>query len=349
MFSPVFVHLIQVNSRNQLKATARKMTRPTKLFHEIRPFIVIFSILGLWPAWPNSKYKILLQCYSVAFICYVLAMFWSAMYFNRDFAHHTLSAIVQFSFMASVLIAHFTALCEALVNRTEYLRLIEKFAYADRLLSSKLQLSISYRKEIHDIFIRFTAIVFLLVLLRTYLTYDLDYHYQINNFFYECAFSILLLRMRSIQVVFFVCLLRKRLRLVSEKLKEMLVTCNLYGKTKSQWTFSRDTSKIFVLDMTSAKHSVYDRLLSLKQIYGELYEISELMNITFGWSLLTIVAQSFFDFTGSCYWIFLALEESDYPLVIDCMSMFLPIISLIITMVYLCSSCTYRVSSYSVE
>lgn len=319
-----------------------------KLFNEIRYFIVIFSMFGLWPILPSKpKYNVFLIIFSLVYICFIFGMFWSTFYFTGEKEDHTLSMLVQFSFLMSILIAHFTVILEALINRNAQMNLIEKFSYIDWLLQNKFQLTVSYRKEKNVILIRFATIIFILVFIRTILTFRLNIEHQINNFWFHCTFSIWILRLRFIQVIFFVYMLRNRLRLIRDKLKEFLITSNLYVKSKNRWRFYHDASRVFVLDMSTAKRSLYDRLLNVKQIYGALHEICEFMNIIFGWSLLTIIAQSFFDFSASSYWIYLALDKSDFTLAADYLIILSPIVILLIVLFYLCSSCLLCVSLLS--
>lgn len=324
-----------------------KMAGQTKLFNEIRSFLVLFSVLGLWPTWPNSKFRALFIISLILYISYIFCIFWSVFYFNKEFSYHTLSAIVQFSFLAGILMTHFTVIVEAFINRNAQVRLIEKISYVDQLLHSKLQLNISYHSEKNAIFIRLASVMFIFMIIRTIFTFDLYYEYNINTFPYRLIFSAWTIQLRSIQVLFFVYLIRTRLQFVSDQLNEMLIPSTFCGKSKTQWNFFRDTCSIFVLDMSLAKRSLYDRLVNLKQVYGELYEICELINVTFGWSLLTIIVQSLIDFTSCFYWFYLALQESIVSLTIVCLVDLLPILCLVFSMAYICSSCSYCVSLFN--
>lgn len=313
------------------------MAGQTKLFTEIRSFLLFFSLLGLWPAWFNSKFKALFPISLILYTAYIFCIFWSEFYFNQAFPCHTLSAIVQFLYFTGILLTHFTIIVEAFINRNAQMRLIEKISNADQIFHSKLQLKISYHHEKNAIFIRLAIVLFILMTIRTVFTFNLYYGYSVNTFPYRLVFSAWIIQLRSIQVLFFVYLLRRRLQFVSDQLKEMLVTGNL----------TRDPISIFVLDVPSAKLSFYDRLVHLKQIYGGLYEIGELINVTFGWSLLTIIVQSLIDFISSFYWFYLATQESMISLAVICLVDLLPIIVLVVSMAYICSSCTYWVSSFN--
>lgn len=320
------------------------MAKSTKLFDEIRNFIVFFLIFGLWPSWPNSKRKVFFVIYSLFHIGPIICIFWLSFYVKKEFDGHSLSSIVQYIFLSSILLTHFAVILEAFINRNAQMRLVEKISHADWLLKTKLQLVVTYREEKQTIFVRLSILFIVLVTVRaTFLLFYLSHRNRANDFWLQ-LYSICILRFRVIQILFFVQLLRTRLRLVREKLKEILVTQSLSGKSKDAWQYFRDTSTIFVLDASSAKQTLYNRLLNLKQIHGELHEICELINITFGWSLLTIIAQSSIEFTGNSYCIYLAIEKSDFLQVSDCLTVLLPIIILLVTMVYYCSSCSRYVS-----
>lgn len=324
------------------------MAGQTKLFDEIRHFLVLFSMLGLWPAWINSKYRALFTISLILNIAYIFGIFWSVFYYNAEFSYHTLSAIVQFLFLCGILMTHFTVIVEAFINRTAQMRLIDKISNADQLLHSKFQFNISYHNEKNTIFIRLASVMFTFMVLRTIFTFDLYYGYSINTFPYRLILSAWIIQLRSIQVLFFVYLLRTRLQFVSNQLKEMLIPSDFCGNRKTQVKFFHDTTNIFVLDMSVAKRSLYDRLVNLKQIYGELHEICEIINVTFGWSLLTIIVQSLIDLISCFYWFYLALQESIHSLAIVCLVDLLPIIVLVVSMAYICSSCSYCVSASNI-
>lgn len=314
------------------------MVEQTKLFNDIRGFLVLYSVLGLWPIWPNSKFKIGCLINFIFFIAYVLCMFWSVFYFNQKFPYHTLSAIAQFLYLAGILVTHLSIIIEAFLNRDAQMRLIAKISYADQLLHTKLQLKISYQNEKNAIFKRLASVIFILAAVRTILTFVLYYDYGINTFPYRVTLSAWIIQLRSVQVLFFVYLLRTRLQFVNDQLKEMLIFGNFYFRQS-------ENNGIFILDVPLAKRSLYDRLMHLKQVYGELYEICELINGTFGWSLLTIIVQSLIDFIVCFYRFYLAVQESNRSLGIICLVDLVPIIALVVSMAYICSSCAYCVSS----
>lgn len=327
------------------------MSRNQKFFEGMRSFVTFFLIFGLWPSWKEiSDYKIVLIGYSIFSILLVVGVFISAIVVNKVLDDNTLSTAIAYSFLLSILATHLIIVLQALFYRKTLVRLMNKFAYVDKLFSNKLQIQISYGKECKAMWIRFVLLLSTFVLIKLMLIAHLHQTSRLSIFWYHCLFSIWLLRLRCVQVLFFIYLLRSRLLLVNGKLKEILTAIGVPDDIHDG-ILSKSKNTIFVLDNLFTRHTVYDRLLYLKQIYAELYEICELINITFGWSLLAITTQAFIDFTSNSYWTFLALEQQtpDIGNAFDCISLLVPIVIILITMAYYCSSCTRSVCSLHVR
>lgn len=268
------------------------MSIKTTFFDEIRGFNAFFLIFGLWPTWPNPKYKSSLVLYSIFSIFLVFAIFLSAVYINKVMDDNTLSGAVAYSFLFSILATHLIVVLQSLFHRKAQMKLVQKFSHVDRLFNTKLQLFISYRNEKRSLLVRMLLLLCFFVGVKLALLLHLYYQGHLGSFWYHCLFSIWIVRLRCVQILFFVYLLRSRLILVNEKVKEILIARNQYTGNANEWQPIIGTRNIaFVLDTSTPKFSTYDRLLNLKQIYGELYEICELINIAFGWSLLAIITQ----------------------------------------------------------
>lgn len=328
---------------NRLVKMAHKQT---KLLDEMRGFITFFRIFGLWPISRNSKFKVHLIVYSIFCICFVICIIIATIFMDKEFPNHTLSSIVEYVFLWSILFTHLIICLEALVNRNALMRLIEKIAYADFLFKSKLHWTICYRDERREIFVRFAVLIFSAVSARVTLLVHLLYENSIDGLWYECMCSLWILRLRFLQILFFVFLLRNRLSLVEEKIKELIQSQSFRSDKADNWPFSNDSRTVFVLDSLINKRYSYDRLLNLKQIYGELYDICELINMTFGCSILTIVLQNFIEFIGNSYWLFVVLRDSNINCehVADIVVMLIYITVMLGTLVFYCSSCSRHVS-----
>lgn len=324
------------------------MSIKTTFLHEMQGFIAFFLIFGLWPTWQTTKYKSLLVFYSYFSISLVFGIGISAIYINRVLDDNTLSTAIAYSFLFSILSTHLIIVLQSLLYRKAQMKLIRKISHVDHLFSTKLQILMPYRREKKAMFIRFSVILFAFIVIKVFLMIHLHYMKRLNSFWYLCLFSIWVMRLRCVQVLFFVYLLRSRLILANDKVKEILAARNLRSRDANEWQPIADTRNVvFALDNSITRYSTYDKLLNLKQIYGELYEICELINITFGWSLLAIITQCFIDFTCNSYWTFLALEQHspDIANAVDCISLLVPIVIILSLLAYYCSSCSRNVKN----
>lgn len=111
------------------------------------------------------------------------------------------------------------------------------------------------------------------------------------HLFYFCSYSIIVIRFRYDQMIFYIQLVSDRLEIVKG------IMFKIY---EEQRNFARNGIK---QNNGSDETLTFDQMLSLKQIYGQLYEVSNLINQTFGWSLLAVMSQHFLEFTRHMYTI----------------------------------------------
>ncbi|XP_055326596.1 gustatory receptor 23a-like [Sitodiplosis mosellana] len=119
-------------------------------------------------------------------------------------------------------------------------------------------------------------------------------------------YSNTLMRLRPIQVLLFVYLLRTRLILINEELK----TIHAAAIRKSNG-ISQTQSKRRHRNRPSEELSINCRLITLKHIYSALNESFELINEAVGWSMVAFTMQTFVEFTCNCYWGYVCLYEDD--------------------------------------
>lgn len=203
---------------------------------------------------------------------------------------------------------------------------------ADQLFNTKSNVMMSYRKEKIEISTRCFVLVSIVLtsdILFLFYTYYLGNDY---SFAYVSIYSYIVMCLRSIQVIFLVCLLRNRLKLIIEELKDIQ---NALNGLQSNDISMHDQSTRNELNL-----SIFDRLLNVKRIYGELFEWCEQLSIAFGWSILINTIEVFMEFTSNFYWGFMCFRDlKDFLLYV-----FEPEIFLVCTCAYYCSSCAQWVS-----
>lgn len=300
-------------------------------FSEIRVFIAIFIMFGLWSCWPNFKYYKFLRAYTICLSLQELSVFLTMMFSFRVFSEDTLSSVVANWLCLIVSLTHFTIVFESLLKRKDQMKLIQKFTSIDNLYNTKLKVNIPYRKEKRGIILRNVCFILIFIMTKVAISTYLYYRNEMSILWYPALYSIWIMCLRSIQVMFFLYLIRGRLKLINELLKDLERAIN--SKQHRRKLFS--------------PNSIYNQILGLKSIFAKLYEICRLINKIFSWSLLAIITQCFVDFTFNCYWAFLYLENSafDDANVVSCIGLLLAIVTLLTILTFYSSSCFYHVST----
>lgn len=98
---------------------------------------------------------------------------------------------------------------------------------------------------------------------------------------------------------------------------------------------------VVISDNVFTRPSTYNRLLSLKRIYGQLFEICEHIGAIFGWSLLIVVIQIFALSTFQTYWTYIHLSNVK-RFITDLMSI-VPSLIVLCSLTFHCSSCLQEV------
>lgn len=277
------------------------MPKNRTIIYVIRECLLVFAVLGLWPSWHTPKFRRLHTFYSIFAICVSIGTFISSIFVHHIFEYKSLSHGVANVYILITLVAQFISVTQAFLYQTKQQQLVAKFAKVDQLIHHKLQVYISYRAEKRHILARIFAIgvgsFFIEIIIRTRLLYRGDLPWEI---FWHCFFADCLARLRCIQVLVFVLLLRSRVNLLQNEIEEISIIHNRRLDSKAtRWVpVFKDRQPIFVLNASAVCFPTYDRILHIKQVYGDLYEICGGISSTFGWSLLGFVIQSSIIFTS---------------------------------------------------
>lgn len=310
------------------------MSSETVFFDQMRNYIVYFQVFGLWSSWKNHKYKMLLKAHSVFSITIVFFSYISAYFFNQFFEKATLSSTISTGLFITVLIAHLIITIETFLRCCSQLALVQKFSVVDHMFNTKLLICIPYRKEKRDFFIRNSTLVFFVISVKIFVVAYTLAEERVVNFLYCLMYSNWIMHLRAIQVLFFVYLVRDRLFLIHKEITDV--------RNALATRINKNERQTVLLMQKLA----FSRIYHLKKIYGELYEINELINKTFGWSLLAIMTQSFLDFIVNCYVVFTVLDAPsiDYGTLTISVVLLVPNIITISTVAFYCSSCFQSVS-----
>lgn len=193
------------------------------------------------------------------------------------YANNSISNAISNLLYILLAMTHLIIVIESIYQKVAQSKFIENLSKFDRLFSSKAKVQISYNNEKIEILKRFCMIATIVIIIYInflYTTYNRNLYY---NFVRVSVFSYITTNLRAIQLVFLVCLLRRRLILINKELKDIQDVQRIECNTQC--------------GLISNHLSVNDRIMNLKQMYHELYESCECLNVAFGWS---ISSSSFF-------------------------------------------------------
>lgn len=296
-------------------------------FHRhIQPFLLFFAIFGLWTICPDVRYKYFIRVFKVISVAIVLFLFSCVLFIDELHEFTSLSNHLGNFLFTFALMTHSFIIIESILNGDSQQQIINQLSSVDQLFGNRLKRIDFYRKEKHALLTRFTFFILMIFFPKVV---QLGYLYSQNSA-YKLMLPFMFIEsiasLRLYQVLFFIHLVRNRLSSINEELKNMI---NVNDSAPEQDTHF------------DGRVSIFDRIRLLKQIYTELYDVSALLNILFGRTLLMILTKTFFDFASDCYWCLLQEQLDGIIFNGSCI-----IMSAILSgsLTFYCSSCAQYVS-----
>lgn len=327
----LLAQLFSVNSANMA---------PQVIFDVLRSFVIFFFIFGFAPICKNRRWNFFVVVYSLMIMTLVCFILYLAIFLNNVIENSALLYAVAYSFLLSISVTHFILLLQAFCKRGSHLEIFNHFDSVDYLYQKKLHHNVLHHSEHRAIWIRFVILICIFLAIKAFLIMHLHSQQLLTNFWLHCFFSVFMLRIASLQILLYVRLLKNRLKIMDEILCEILID------NSDSANHASDNSTVFLIKNLRNKDLILDRMLYLKKVYKQLYEISIRINDVFGWSLLFLTTQCFIDFTSNIYWTFLALDKSvpDIASAVDNIFLLIPIIIIMSLMANECSNCNELVS-----
>lgn len=278
------------------------MPNEKEFFKQMRIYFLYFNLFGMWSVWQNSKHKLFFQAHLILSSMVVLSKYIYAVFLNRLFERNSLLGNLNNFLFIFIFASHLTIIFESFSSAAVQLQIVENFSLFDRYFSMKFGVRIQYRRQKLKLFV-LSSMLMMPVILTNIMIVLYIYIWKaafLNGLL--SMYSTWITRSRFFQVIFFVYLLRERLKIIDFEL-------NRLQKSTHSILVNRE---IRAFDIALSKQCTFQRLLRLKKAYAQLYDTYELINNTFGWSLLTIVVQCFVDVTINCYATFLYFEQASY-------------------------------------
>lgn len=307
-----------------------------EFFNQMRSYLLIFILFGLWTSFQQFKYKRILQIYSICAFFLTLLLFAISMYNTQFFTFTTLPNTVVNVLYVLIWAVHLFIIFESILKSDTQKQLIEKFNHVDELFKIKLNTRISYRAEKYDLFKK--NLILSSFIMPIYVAITIYFFWKSGSFdtMYLSTYSFFIIRMRVTQTLLFIVLLKNRLNLINDKLKHISKVVQPPNNMAN-----RTQRLIEVFSCLSLNLPNNETLTSLKQIYQELYDICDLINSAFGCSLLGVLTQNFVDLTANCYWAYLLRDDIISLFVF--VGLIIPNLSVLAFFCFYCSSCYLEV------
>lgn len=248
----------------------------------LTPIFLVFQMFFLCPFSNWIIYTILsIVSFSVGFWMLVSLLIISPVFVVgplRIFMGH-ISFIVR-------AIAPMLIVTQAYVTHKEQENIFNILHDVDKSFKFNLMLTINYGKLRIKYLTKNALISLILILIRCYFLVHLMYHTDGDFRFYwfHCVQYLLVSKIRCIQTAFYGDILNDRIVLIHEKLAAIEKT-----KIHSQ--------------------KILREIICLRKIYAMIYDVSELINYSFGWSMLVITVTFFVDFVTMSYLYLLVVQD----------------------------------------
>lgn len=185
---------------------------------------------------------------------------------------------------------------ESVINSKQQVEFISKLCKIDDIFTKELDMKPNYKR------MRYVAIFWLAVWLTksVILTSLVMYGVILDDistwnkcFWFLLTMPVILSAIRYYHITEYIAALGYRFEMINERLndiyegtKRLNTNDKLRNKEKSTLNHGQNTS--------SADDRIYDEIVCLRQIYHILWECTGLLNKPFRWSLLTLIATSFY-------------------------------------------------------
>lgn len=333
-------------------------------FHkEMHNFIIFFQLFAIAPFSKNSLYNYLLIIYSFCSLFAIIMIFISGIFINDVIQENSLSALVGGLQFFGLILTHMIIVVQAFLTRQNQMEIIDKLTEIDNIFQNKLYIEIPYNKIRRKYVIKNSIIICILIIIKLYFIITLLISESSSNYYWlHCYYSILVIRLRCIQNMFYVDMIRDRLDYINEKLTGivyhtkkndikfiLLMDDDKYqyrrGRKRNQQYPNNNNNNDDYYNSINTKGPTYEQIIILKQIYGKIWDICNLINDSFGWSLLAITTQYFIDFTSNSYYLFLAIANIvPDDTAMDSICLLIPIVFQLSILAYSCYKCSQSVS-----
>lgn len=276
--------------------------------HEVRRFSYWFKCFGLSPFAEEGSWSVILLIYSGVLLAVTILLVCSAFFVANIFEQSsagTLASLVGQLVFCGLIATNGIILLQAVIFRPEAKQIEERFDAIYSLMREKLLVDISANRMKSKSFWKLFSIIVFLVGGAAANICALVYYDEPLGYFLHSLWPIVIIRARCIHNIYLVDLITQYLTLFNGKLTDIVARTAQEGLSP-EWIKMNYAQKDFGY---LANRTPYSELMILKDVYGYIWDITNLINDTFGWSLLAVATQNFIEFTCNGYWLFLAMDS----------------------------------------
>lgn len=248
-------------------------------------FIKVFQGFGLYP---TNKF---LKFYSGLNFMVTVLLFISAFKIYPVLKEgNSLSTLVGGLVFVGILFTHLLNVFQAYISRHDQAEIYQKLDEIDTLLSNQLLVTIDYDTFKRKLLIKYFIISAILLPIHVISIVSVTLNDLFFSYHLHLIFPVIIIRFRCMQNMFYIDLVKEKLQLLNQRLER-----NVDRRVRDKLRFDKD--KIFMVtekfllkrEIKGSNTSLYDSIVIMKTIYGKIWDITNLCNECFGYSLLFIV------------------------------------------------------------
>ncbi|XP_070501511.1 putative gustatory receptor 2a [Chironomus tepperi] len=299
---------------------------------EMSLFIKIFQVMALYPS------SFILKIYSLFNFGITIFIFISAFCIFPVLENdNSLSLLVGGLVFVGILLTNLMNITQAFFSVNQQTEIYRKFDQIDLKLANQLLVHTDYKRIRRRLIVKYILLCLVLFVIHVISIVSVTVYGVAFSYYVHLIIPVGVIRLRCIQNMFYVDLINEKLKSMNQKLNDMI------SRNHDKMAFILFSHKLQKFDVQEKKisSSLYEQIITLKQIYGKIFDVSNLINDVFGWSLLFVVTQYFIEFTSNGYWLFLALENLlEHSFAIQSLCSIFPIAILLTTMANSCFNCS---------
>ena len=248
-------------------------------------FFQIFCPVPLIRSSRSRLLNILICVYSFVLLCYPVCIFLKMFFFDRAFQGLDITSTVIMCLITLMCLTHFCIIVQTISTRYKHQLTIDLLHDTDTLFRECFQVRHIHLSTIFTI--QILVLVAILIILYGYFIFFI----LINDSYFPIFVSIVVIRMRCLQMVYYVALVHERISKLNEQLQILSIHFDDSVRTK--------------YSIQLVKTIYYEKINTLKCIYAQTCRVSKLINACFGWSFLIITTEFFIEIVAIGYIAFL--------------------------------------------